>query len=304
MSQRAARETVRILDSLPSELGALLLPDGPTEETSPPAKVTERSAVNAIELAAWDLLAERAGLPVAALWTDETVEEIDCYMSGFFLSATEAELHEEASIARRDHFRHAKVRTGRDPAEDSRRLTVVRDLFPEPESLAVDAYRGWSPTLAREFAEQVGFRLLWVEDPVPYAELHQLQDFPQPIAAGESLASYRELRALRDDAPVDVMLLDVQVLGGPTRWLSAAKDLNAAGAAVGSHVFSTYSAHLLACMDNPCPVEVFTWSDPLFETPPRPGPSGRLSIAGPGFGARLNMDTLEGLGRRIATIGF
>jgi L-alanine-DL-glutamate epimerase-like enolase superfamily enzyme len=48
---------------------------------------------------------------------------------------------------------------------------------------------------------------------------------------------------------------------------------------------------------------VFTWSDPLFEEPPRPGPSGRLAVRGPGFGVDLDEAALGRLGERVAWFG-
>ena len=48
----------------------------------------------------------------------------------------------------------------------------------------------------------------------------------------------------------------------------------------------------------PLPVEVFDWSDPLMEEPPRPDEHGRLRVTGPGFGVTLDRQTLE----RLATL--
>ena len=77
--------------------------------------------------------------------------------------------------------------------------------------------------------------------------------------------------------------------------------MRAAGVRVGSHIFAEFSIHLLACVDDPGPVEVFTWSDPLLEAPARPDRSGRLAVRGPGFGVTLDEEALRGLGQRVTS---
>jgi L-alanine-DL-glutamate epimerase-like enolase superfamily enzyme len=96
-------------------------------------------------------------------------------------------------------------------------------------------------------------------------------------------------------------LLDVQRLGGPVRWLRTAAALAARGARIGSHVYTPQSAHLMACVDDPLPVEVFDWSDPLFVEPPGADADGRLAVQGPGFGVEVDLDLLHTHGERVVT---
>ena len=76
-------------------------------------------------------------------------------------------------------------------------------------------------------------------------------------------------------------LLDVQRLGGPRNWLSAATVLAVTGTRIGGHVYTPYSIHLLAAVADPLPVEVFDWSDALFAKVSAPDVRGRLTVAGP-----------------------
>jgi L-alanine-DL-glutamate epimerase-like enolase superfamily enzyme len=59
------------------------------------------------------------------------------------------------------------------------------------------------------------------------------------------------------------------------------------------------STHLLACVDDPLPVEVFDWSDALFAVAPVPRPDGRLAVDGPGLGVDLDPDALDRLGALV-----
>ncbi|MFA9565912.1 MAG: enolase C-terminal domain-like protein, partial [Acidimicrobiales bacterium] len=107
------------------------------------------------------------------------------------------------------------------------------------------------------------------------------------------------LEALFATGAVPAVLLDVQQLGGPERFLEAARRLRATGALMGAHIFTHVSAHLLAAIDDPLPVEIFDWSDPLCVEPLQPLPSGRVEVAGPGFGVEIDRSTLVEQGTRV-----
>ena len=164
--------------------------------------------------------------------------------------------------------------------------------------IAVDAYHAWDPDQALAFIARGG-DLLWVEDATPYEVLDGIAGAPAPVAAGESLETIDALIELRERAGVDYVLLDVQRLGGPSRFLAAAHALAARGARIRSHVYTPQSAHLMACVADPLPVEVFDWSDPLFTRPLRPDAGGRVPVEGPGFGVTLDRGALERHGELV-----
>jgi L-alanine-DL-glutamate epimerase-like enolase superfamily enzyme len=298
---QAAERTLGLLDALPPRLDALLTVEH-FEQTWPGASsdTAGKGAANAIALAAWDLAGRRMGLPCANLWGRRpATESLDCYGSGFFLDASIEDLAAEAEHYRTLGFRRVKMRTGLPMQEDLDRLEIVRASFPDPNSIAVDAFHSWSPRQALDFVERAPGSLLWVEDATPYPDLGGISTARAPIAAGESLETTSALTALRSAARVDFALLDVGRLGGPMRFLSAAAVLTAAGARIGAHIYTAMSAHLMACVDDPLPVEVFDWDDALMEAPPAPGPDGRLPVNGPGFGLVLRRETLQRHGRLL-----
>jgi L-alanine-DL-glutamate epimerase-like enolase superfamily enzyme len=298
---QAGSRALALLETVPHSLDSLLAIEH-FEQTWPGATsdTAGKGAANAIALAAWDLAGRRLGLSCADLWGRRPgTDSLDCYGSGFFLDASIEGLVAEAAQYRAAGFRLVKMRTGLPVQDDIERYETIRASFPDPGSIAVDAFHSWSPEQALDFVRQASSPLLWVEDATPYADLGQIATSAAPVAAGESLETTADLTALRSSARVDFALLDLGRLGGPMRWLSAAHVLAAAGARIGGHIYTAMSSHLLACVDDPLPVEVFDWDDGLMEAPPGPGADGRLAVAGPGFGLVLRRDTLRRHGQRL-----
>lgn len=267
------------------------------------ACIAQHAACNAIALAAWDTTGRRLLVPCAELWGRRPdTDSLPVYYSGFFLDATDDDLRAEARRARDAGFRLVKTRVGRDPQDDLARYEIVRETFPEPGTVAVDAVNAWTPAQAGAFAAAVSTPLLWLEDATPYDRLGALRDCPQTLAAGESLQTVGQLRELAATSRLDAALLDVQMLGGPIRFLATARALAAEGVRIGAHVYTAYSAHLLACVDDPLPVESFDWSDALLREPPMPDASGRLAVRGPGFGLPLDRAALEHHGVQVVAL--
>lgn len=297
----AVAAAATILDGHAGTLGALLrVEELPVEGD----RTAWHAATSAIALAAWDLVGRRLGMPCADLWGRRPgTEALDAYASGFFLDASGDALVAEATRAREAGFRFVKMRAGLDVDADLARFDAVRTVFPEPGTVAVDAVCSWPVAAARDFAARVPDRLLWLEDATPYAELPALRSvdgrFPVPVAAGESVQTLPELEQLRSACALDVVLLDVQQLGGPLRFLAAAHALALQGARITSHIYTGPSAHLLACVDDPLPVEVFDWSDLLMDPPPAPRADGRVPVEGAGLGVTLRRATLDTYGTRI-----
>lgn len=258
-----------------------------------------RGAACALALAGWDLVGVREDLPVADLWGRRSSAPLPGYASGFFLDASDDELRAEAESYVAAGFRHVKMRTGLALANDVRRYRIIKEYFPSPGAIAVDAFHSWSTEGARAFLGAVDGDLLWSEDTVPYGEMPKLVPSKAPLASAESLETPAEIAALCRDAPLDFALPDIGRLGGPHGWLRAASFVAAAGRRVGSHIYTAHSLHLLACVDDPLPVEWFDWSDALFAAPVMPDSEGCFAAVGPGFGAARHPEVLERYGERV-----
>ncbi|MBV8087309.1 MAG: hypothetical protein JO247_21065 [Chloroflexi bacterium] len=248
----------------------------------------ERLAVAAISLAAWDLAGKQAGRRAADMLAGpHAVSEVEAYRSALFAG----DVGHEARSYRAQGFRRIKMRLGGPWLADVERVRTAAGVFGGPSSIAVDAGCRWEAENVRRFVDSLEVDLQWFEDPVPYAVLESVRDAGVRLAAGETCSVLPEFVELVDHG-ADVILLDVQRVGGPLHWIELARTLAARGVRIGSHVFPHYSAHLLAGVSDPAPVEVLDWWDGLF-APLRPAENGCVPVAGPGFGISARADVLE-----------
>jgi L-alanine-DL-glutamate epimerase-like enolase superfamily enzyme len=260
------------------------------EEDTCESSAASRRAANAISLAAWDLAGKRAGVPCADLWGRPAGRDrLECYASSLWLDKSPADLIAEAKMHRRNNYRYVKMRVNRSLADNLARIAAVREVYSEPRAVALETGSDWTETIANAFLDACSAELMWVEDPAPHDKLHLVRDNPiNTIAAGEKCTNARELYDLYTRGRLRKLIIDVQYVGGPVRWLEAARALNALGATIGSHRFSHYSVHMLAALPRSLPVEMLDWTNPAFHPLANPDASGRLPVEGPGF--RIDLD--------------
>ncbi len=189
------------------------------------------------------------------------------------------------------------MRLGLPGTEDEARFEALCEVFPEPRSIAVEAHFKYSSERTSQFMHGGSREPMWIEDPMPYHAIAGAS-CKNLVAAGEACISLSELLALRK-VGIGRLILDVQCLGGPLRFLEAARTLQALGCEIGSHTFAFESLHLLGALPQSMPVEVFDWWDPVFAEAPEPDAAGQLAVRGPGLGRSLNIESLERYGRSV-----
>ena len=254
-----------------------------------------RSAASAVSLAAWDLAGKQAGVACADLWGRPAGRDtLDCYASALWLDKTPAELVEEAHMHRRNHYRLVKMRVSRSLEDNLQRIAAVREVYADPATVALETGSEWTAEIANAFMQACTAPLMWIEDPEAHDKIHRVHDHPlHTIAAGEKATSAVELYDLFTRGRLRKLIIDVQYVGGPVRFLEAARTLNALGATVGAHRFSHYSMHLLACLPRSLPIEMLDWTNPVFHPLAGPDASGRLPVEGPGFRIQLDQAIID-----------
>ncbi len=289
------------------ERAALLLQDmdlEPGEWAAPLTDCLRRApaARAALDGALWDLAAQRAGLPLAALLAarygaDAALAHIA--VNALLTAEAPAALHEQAARARAAGYRAAKIKLGAASlARDLERVRSARDGLGPQVALRGDANGAWTARQAREaLAALADFGFDYVEQPLPAQDVEGLAALrgsgPVRIAADESVAIEDGVARLLAAGAADVLVLKPAVLGGPGRALEVAGRARAAGCAVvvthalESAVGARHALHCAAAWADRSAVHGLDTAG-LFEQDLAGPPDGRRGVLevpdGPGLG--------------------
>jgi L-alanine-DL-glutamate epimerase-like enolase superfamily enzyme len=186
-------------------------------------------AISAVDAALWDLKARALGVPLAALF-GRVREDVPVYGSGGFTNYDDARLSEqlEGWVAR-DGCGRVKIKIGRDPSDDPRRIAVARRAIGSAELFA-DANGAFSVRQAlRLLASCRDADVRWFEEPVTSDDpdgLHRVREAAAAtttdVAAGEYIFTPDDARHLLEKQAVDVLQADVTRCGGYTGFLKVA----------------------------------------------------------------------------------
>lgn len=192
-------------------------------------------AWSGIEIALWDLLGKRAGLPIHRLLGGGRVQTLSAYAS--LLPYGDAELAARNALAAAEQgYRHVKLH--------ETELGVLRLSQQAVQGLGVhvmmDVNCRWDVTDAIAMARAMrDDGVHWLEEPVwPPEDAHGLRrvrDIGVPIAAGENVAGVHGFKTLLEAGAIDVAQPSVIKLGGIGETLRVANLCDAHGVEVVPH---------------------------------------------------------------------
>jgi len=221
-------------------------------------------AVAAVDTALWDLRARLLGLPlVDAL--GRCRDAVPVYGSGGFCNYPLARLREQLGGWVSDGISRVKLKVGREPDEDPKRLDAVREEIGDEPELFVDANGGFAPEEALAWAERYALEwgVSWFEEPVSSADFDGLRFVREhgpaglEVAAGEYVYVLRDALNLLEARAVDCLQLDVTRCGGITGFLAAAAVAHGRGLDVSAHCAPQLSAHVMCAIPNARHIEYF-----------------------------------------------
>ena len=228
------------------------------------------AALSAIDTACWDAVGKAAGLPLHKMF-GACRNEVDTYASsGLWLSQSIDELQAEAAAFVEQGFRAVKLRIGSERiADDVARVRAVRDTIGTDVGLLVDANQGFTPKHAIRLGHRLEeFDLIWIEEPVSANDLVGHADvrtaLATPIASGETEYTRFGMQAMLDARSADILMPDLQRIGGYSEFRKAAAAASAQHVAVSSHFFTEYSLAIAGSTQNCISVEHVDWFAPLF----------------------------------------
>ena len=244
-------------------------------------------ALAGIDMAAWDALARSREVPLATLLGGRP-GPVAAYNSNGLGIMPVADAAAEAVELMAEGFSAVKVRLGRPAAaEDVAAARVVRRAIGSDAVLMADFNQCLSVGQALERGAMLdGEGLAWIEEPVRADDLsgcaRVAAALRTPVQIGENFSGPFQMREALSLGASDLVMPDLQRIGGVTGWLRAAAVAHAFGVEMSSHLFPEYSAHLLCATPTRHWLEYVDWAAPVLRealvvrnghvlTPDRPG---------------------------------
>ena len=255
-------------------------------------------AVSGLDMAAWDVLAKAAGLPLCVL-LGGSVGPVKSYNSnGLWLQRPEVVAAEAIELRVEGGFTGLKLRLGRDRIrEDMVTLEAVRRAVGEDMQLMVDFNQGLNLGDALQRCHAIDdFGLAWIEEPIVYDNLDgytQLAaELKTPLQIGENFYGPRDLHKALQSKACDFVMPDFMRIGGVTGWLRAAAIAGTAGVPMSTHLYPEVAAHVMRVTETAHWLEWQDWADPILQKPYEIK-DGLLHIPDvPGIGLEWNEDAV------------
>lgn len=230
-------------------------------------------ALSALDTACWDIAAQAASLPLFRFLGGETSRVATYASSGLWLDYTEDALTAEAQRFLAEGHRAMKMRVGRkDSREDLARARLVREAVGPEVALLVDANQGWDEATAIRVGRELQAQgIYWLEEPLFYQDVagcaRVAAALDMRVATGETAYGPAAMKDHLEARAADILMPDLQRMGGITGYLQAAELCRAWHQPVSSHLFTEASAHVLASQPHATMLEHMDWWNVLFTEP-------------------------------------
>ena len=259
-----------------------------------------RMAMAAFDVACWDVLARAAGLPLATL-LGASPRPIRAYNScGLGLMGPDA-LRRETDELLEGGFRGVKLRLGYATlAEDLAAVKAVRERLPAGVALMVDYNQALTVDEAMTRGRALDAEdLAWIEEPIrhdDYRGCARLADaLATPVQIGENFSQVHAMAEALQAGACDLVMPDLERIGGVTGWQRAAGLAAARGLPMSSHLFPEVSAQLLAATPTAHWLEYVDWAAPLLQEPVAIVDGFAQTASAPGNGLEWNRDAVEAM---------
>ncbi len=255
-------------------------------------------ALAALDTACWDIAAQAADLPLYRFLGGEK-DRVETYASSaLWRDRTMDALIAEAEDLIGEGHRAMKLRVGQaDVSADVARARQLREALGPDMRILVDANQAWAEADAiragRGFEEH---DIYWLEEPVFYADLEGCARvaaaLDMRVATGETSYGAADMTRHLELRAADVLMPDLQRMGGITQYLDVCALCAAHHEPVSSHLFTEASAHVLAAQPHALMLEHMDWWDPLFAEPVRIEDGAVVIPDRPGLGLELAPNAL------------
>jgi len=232
-------------------------------------------ALSMVDIALWDLAAQRAGVPLWRL-LGGSADPIETYNTdGGWLNLSVAEVVRDLGSLIDRGWRRVKIKVGKaDWREDAARVRAVRKAVGSDITVMADANQRWDLATAQRIMPVLAeAELDWIEEPVHADDLGAHQRLQAvgtvDVAAGESLYSYHAFAGFMAAAALRVVQPDVTRLGGVTEWLQVAHQAAGHSLRLVPHAGDMMQVHQhlagVVLSESPALLEFIPWTQDVFE---------------------------------------
>ncbi len=242
-------------------------------------------AQSAVDMALWDIVGKRAGLPLFRLWGRRAAKSPPTGR------AASGGLGRDGMVARAREFtamglkaikmQVAHIRPWR---EDVENVKAMRDALGGGVEIMIDVNMGWDADTAIQAGRRIDeYDPYWLEEPVvaeDFAGYRRVAEaLKTRVVGGESHFTRNDLRPFFE-APHNVPILQPDPMrGGYTELRKIAAAAEPWGITIAPHLFHEQMVHVLASIPNASYLEYMDWNDDLWIEPIKPGKNGTMTAA-------------------------
>src|SRR5258707_1669140 len=254
-------------------------------------------ALSAIDTALWDIKGKALDQPLWKLLGGHR-DRVATYASGSLRRGlTDDQAERAAQILLQKGFREMKTQMALPgnptPAEEVRRVRVVREAIGPDIKLMCDINQRWRPEQAIDIGSRVeDVGLFWLED------VTAADDYPglarvtaalkTPVAGGEYVWGIVPFRHMIEARSVDIVMIDLARVGGVSQWMKVAGMAEAFNLPVVSHVMPEMLVHMVAACPNRLTVGYMPWMLALYEETPAIEGGQLVLPTKPGLGLKFD----------------
>ena len=253
-------------------------------------------ALSGIDIAMYDALAQHAGQPLVR-YLGGIPTRVDCYNSNGLGLIGPAKAADESLELVEEGYAAIKLRLGYPTlAEDLAVVRAVRDAIGNHVGLLVD----YNQLLDRDeglrrCAALDTENIQWIEEPIVHDDYTGAAAIAARVTTaiqiGENFSGAQAVVAATSAGASDLLMFDLQRIGGVSGWLEAAAVTQALP--LSSHLFPEVSVHLLALSPHRDLLEVVDWAAPVLLEPLAIRDGSAIAPDRPGTGIVWNEDAVQ-----------